>query len=43
MSKFFPEVKEKIRYEGVNSKHPLAFKYYDADRIVGGKTMKEQL
>ena len=43
MSTFFPEVKEAIRYEGADSKNPLAFKYYDADRIVGGKTMKEQL
>lgn len=43
MTTFFPEVKETVRYEGTNSKNPLAFKYYDADRIVGGKTMKEQL
>ena len=23
---------EKIKFEGVNTKNPLAFKYYDADR-----------
>lgn len=28
---------EKIKFEGVNSKNPLAFKYYDADRIIAGK------
>ena len=33
----------KIEYEGAGSKNPLAFKFYDADRVVGGKTMKEQL
>lgn len=34
---------EKIKYEGVNSKNPLSFKYYDADKIVAGKKMSEQL
>ena len=43
MKTFFPEIKETIQYEGPESKNPLAFKYYDANRIVGGKTMKEQL
>ena len=33
----------KIRYEGKNSTNPLAFKYYNPDEIIGGKTMKEQL
>ena len=32
-----------IRYEGAKSKNPLAFKYYDADRIVLGKPMREHL
>ena len=31
----------KIKYEGLNSKTPLAFKYYDAEKIVAGKPMKE--
>ena len=30
-----------IRYEGPESDNPLAFKYYDADRVVAGRTMKE--
>jgi xylose isomerase len=33
----------KINYEGPESKNPLAFKYYNPDEVVAGKTMKEQL
>ena len=33
----------KIEYEGAQSRNPLAFKFYDESRVVGGKTMKEQL
>ncbi|PEF41535.1 xylose isomerase [Bacillus sp. AFS094228] len=33
----------KISYEGKDSKNPLAFKYYNPEELVGGKTMKEQL
>ena len=33
----------KIAYEGKKSKNPLAFKYYNPDEIIGGKTMKDQL
>lgn len=33
----------KINYEGPESKNPLAFKYYNPDEVVMGKTMKEQL
>lgn len=32
-----------IKFEGENSKNPLAFRYYDADRIVAGKPMKDHL
>lgn len=32
-----------IRYEGAASKNPLAFHFYDPDRIVLGKKMSEQL
>lgn len=32
-----------IKYEGPQSKNPLAFKYYDANKVVMGKTMAEQL
>jgi len=30
-----------IRYEGKESDNPLAFKYYNPERIIAGKTMKE--
>ena len=33
----------KINYEGPKSKKPLAFKFYDKDRIVLGKPMKDHL
>ncbi len=39
---YFPSVSE-IKYEGPDSKNPLAFKWYDPDKKVGGKTMKEHL
>ncbi|UDL93708.1 MULTISPECIES: xylose isomerase [Lichenihabitans] len=32
-----------VRYEGEGSSNPLAYRYYDPDKIVLGKTMKEQL
>ncbi|UGU14521.1 xylose isomerase [Sinomicrobium kalidii] len=31
----------KIKFEGPSSRNPLAFKYYDENKLVGGKTMKE--
>lgn len=37
---FFPEV-DQIKYEGKDSDNPLAFKYYDEDREVAGKSMKD--
>ena len=38
----FPEI-SKILYEGPKSRNPLAFKYYNPDEIVEGKTMRESL
>jgi len=34
---------DKIKYEGPDSKNPLAFKWYDENKVVAGKTMKEHL
>ena len=34
---------EKIKFEGKESTNPLAFKFYDPDEVIGGKTMKEWL
>lgn len=42
MAEFFPGI-GKIKYEGPDSKNFLAFKYYDADKVVGGKTMRDWL
>ncbi len=39
---YFPGI-GRIPFEGPKSDNPLAFKYYDPERKVGGKTMKEQL
>ena len=32
-----------IKFEGADSDNPLAFRYYDENRIVAGKTMKEHV
>ena len=42
MSELFKNI-PKIPYEGKESTNPLAFKYYDPERIVLGKPMKEHL
>jgi xylose isomerase len=38
----FPAI-PKISYEGPHSKNPLAFKHYNADELVEGKTMRDHL
>lgn len=42
MSEYFKNV-SKITYEGKDSDNPLAYKYYNADEVIGGKTMKDHL
>ena len=39
---FFPGI-GKIKFEGVNSKNPLSFRYYDPEKVVNGKKMKDWL
>ena len=39
---YFPGI-GKIAYEGPESKNPLAYKWYDENRVVAGKTMKDHL
>jgi xylose isomerase len=39
---YFPGI-GKIKFEGADSKNPLAFKWYDETRMVNGKTMKDYL
>jgi len=40
---FFTDVTEPIKYEGPDSDNPLAFRWYDAGRVVGDRTMAELL
>ncbi len=42
MAEAFSDVK-KIQYEGAGSKNPLAFKHYNPDEVVEGKSMAEHL
>jgi len=39
---FFPDI-NKIVYEGPESDNPLAFKYYDENKVLNGKTLKDHL
>lgn len=42
MAAYFQGI-DKIQFEGRHSKNPLAFKWYDENRVVAGKTMKAHL
>ena len=42
MSSYFKDI-SKIQYEGVDSNNPLSFKYYDEDKVILGKKMKDHL
>ncbi len=42
MKEYFKSIPQ-IKYEGKDSTNPLAFKFYDADRVILGKPMKEHL
>ena len=37
---YFPEI-DKIKFEGQESKNPMAFHYYEPERVVAGKKMKD--
>ena len=39
----FPDIPHPIPYEGPKSKNPLAFRHYNADEVIDGKTMKDHL
>lgn len=39
---YFPGIGE-IKYEGRDSKNPMAFKWYNPEQVIAGKTMKEHL
>ena len=36
---YFPSI-GKIKFEGKESKNPLAYRYYDAEKVIMGKKMK---
>ena len=40
IKEYFPEI-GKIKFEGKKSKNPLAYRYYDAEKVVMGKKMKD--
>ena len=42
MKEFFTSIPY-VKYEGKNSTNPMAFRFYNPDEVIGGKTMKEQL
>ena len=42
MKEYFPSI-QKIKFEGKESKNPMAFHYYDAEKVVMGKKMKDWL
>ncbi len=39
---YFPTI-EKIKFEGKDSKNPMAFRFYNAEQVVAGKKMKDWL
>ncbi|MBD1381496.1 xylose isomerase [Metabacillus arenae] len=39
---YFPDISN-VKYEGAASKNPFAFKYYNPEELVNGKTMEELL
>ncbi len=43
MTGFFDTVPDRIPYEGPDSDNPLAFRWYDADRVVAGRRMEDHL
>ena len=40
MKQYFPEIPA-IKFEGVESENPLAYRYYDRDKVVMGKKMSD--
>ena len=42
MSDYFQDIPP-IKFEGKDSKNPLAFKYYQADRKILGKNLEDHL
>jgi xylose isomerase len=43
MSEFFTDVVEPIRFKGPDSDDPLSFRWYDPERVVAGRPMRDHL
>jgi len=43
MREYFPQIKQPVKFEGPETKNPLAFRHYDAAALVGGKSMAGHL
>ncbi|MGD9211354.1 MAG: xylose isomerase [Desulfobacteraceae bacterium] len=43
METYFQQIPAKIEYEGRDSKNPLAFRWYNKEQVIMGKTMEEHL
>ncbi|MCX6136238.1 MAG: xylose isomerase [Ignavibacteriales bacterium] len=43
LNRYFPQIQNPVRFEGNESRNPLAFRYYDKNQKVGDKTMAEHL
>lgn len=41
-TEFFPAI-SKIKFEGKDSKNPMSFRYYDPEKVINGKKMKDWL
>jgi xylose isomerase len=41
-NEFFKGIQQ-VKFEGPGSDNPLAFRYYDPERVVAGKTLKDHL
>jgi xylose isomerase len=43
LQRYFPSLGKPIEFEGKDSRNPLTYKFYDSNRAVGKKTMREHL
>jgi xylose isomerase len=41
-TQYFPSV-DTVKYEGADSRNPFAFKHYDPDQVIAGKSMRDHM
>ncbi|MFM8213582.1 MAG: xylose isomerase, partial [Pirellula sp.] len=39
---YFPDI-QKIQYEGPESRNPLAFRFYNPDELIEGRSMRDHM